>query len=200
MSFTSNLLIAQQWLPYVEEKTWWNISNPQRLEILLVFLWDANQELYTFFLGWELLMLLPLRNYLELHISCYSDSKHGSQSPQQRWRGRGGRCGQERCPRATLEYPETRYVFFPPTLPPSPAQPGESEILGWHSVGNRTKFKVKTRLLGSPLRLEGQAFTPSRLWTPFQERPEQWLSFGRYSDSLRAQVCLVLLGEEFNPL
>lgn len=76
MSFTSNLLMAQQWLPYVEEKTWWNISNPQRLEILLVFLWDANQELLTVLLGWELLMLLPLRNYLELHIYFYSDSKY----------------------------------------------------------------------------------------------------------------------------
>ena len=65
---------------------------------------------------------------------------------------------------------------------------------------NRTRFKVKTRLLGSPLGLGEEVFTPSRLWTPFQERPEQQLSFGRYSDSLRVLACLVLLGEEFNPL
>ena len=69
----------------------------------------------------------------------------GSSSPAEMKGCRGQWAGVDRgdgCPRATLEYPEMRYVFFPPTLPPSPAQPGESEILGWHSVGNRTKFKV----------------------------------------------------------
>lgn len=52
----------------------------------------------------------------------------GSSSPAEMKGCRGQWAGVDRgdgCPRATLEYPEMRYVFFPPTLPPSPAQPGE---------------------------------------------------------------------------